>query len=115
MVRLKARPVRRALQEQIRAQPTISFHDVVVDAATRKQEDADATMKVTKIYDPLHMKEESLAPSLLSAIHTALGELALNVASLKQELSSLKRDSASSPKAENPLLRDTNEDRKHWW
>lgn len=41
-------PVRRALQEGIRMQPAIYFHDTVVDAAVWDQEDAEATVAVTK-------------------------------------------------------------------
>lgn len=105
VVGLKAGPVRRTLQEQIREHPTISFHDVVIDAVSWKQEDAEATVAGTMRYGPAHMNEEAL--STLSAIHTKLRELTLYVASLKQELSSLKQDSVSSLKGENPLQRDT--------
>lgn len=45
---LKASPVRRALQERIRVQPAISFHNVVVEAVVRAQEDVEATVPVTK-------------------------------------------------------------------
>lgn len=44
---------------------------------------------------------------------TMLRKLALEVASLKQELSSLKQDWASSPKGESSLQRDPEEDREN--
>lgn len=71
LVGLKAGQVRRALQEQIRTQPAISFHNVVVDAVAREQEDAEATMAVTNRYDPLHMKEEPL--TAVSHTHSIKG------------------------------------------
>lgn len=109
MAKLKVGPVRRTLQKQIRAQPAIYLHDIVGEAVAQEKEDAEATVAVTNRYDPAHMKNKVLAPS-----HTALRELALDVASLKQELSSIKQDPVSSHKGENRLGRDSEEDHKCW-
>lgn len=45
---LKADPVLRALQEKVRVQPTTSCHVAVVDAVVWDQEEAGATVAVTK-------------------------------------------------------------------
>lgn len=50
-------------------------------------------MAVTKKYEPVYLREEAMAPSPLSGLQTALRELTQNVASLNQEMSSLKWDS----------------------
>lgn len=47
---LESGPVRRALQKRIRAQPTISFLDVVMEVFAREQ-DVKATVTVTNSYD----------------------------------------------------------------
>lgn len=54
---MKTEPVRRAIQEQIKAQPTLSFIVTVVEAVAREQEDAEATVTVTKRHEPIHPKE----------------------------------------------------------
>lgn len=60
VVGMKAGPVKRALQERVKAQCTFSFNNIVVDAVAQEQEDAEATMAVTKW---LHLKDEASAPS----------------------------------------------------
>lgn len=106
MVGIKAGPVKRALQEGIGVQPTISFHDTVVNVDAQKQEDAEAAVAVARRYDPLHLKEEVLAPSSMSAIHPVLRVLAQEVASQKQEMSLFKWDLAPPSKSKNLLWRD---------
>lgn len=106
VARQKAGPVRRPLQERIRVQPAISFHDIAADMVAGEQDDADAAIAITKKYDPLHMPEYALAPSPLSAIQSTLQELALDMAFLKQKLSALQWDSILSPMGENLLQWD---------
>lgn len=60
------------------------------------------------------MLKEALAPSLLSAIQSTLKELTLDIASLKQQVSALQWDPAPSPKGENLLWKDPEEDCKCW-
>lgn len=55
MVGFDVGSVRRAMQEQIRVQPTISFYDVVVDTVVQEQADVEANVALTKRFDPSHM------------------------------------------------------------
>lgn len=93
------------------ASPTL-FNNTVVDAVAWEEEDAETSMTVIRRHEPLHLKEEALAPLPLSALQTAIRELAQDVASLKQEISSFKQDMAHPSKGENPLWRDSNEAQK---
>lgn len=68
---MKAWSVRRDQQERINTQPAMSFYDFVVDAVAWEQEEEEATVMETKGYEPLHLKEETLAPSRLSATQIA--------------------------------------------
>lgn len=103
---LKASSVWRALQEKVKAQPTSSFDNAEVDVVAQNQKEADATVAVTKKFEPAYLKEEALAPSPLSAMQTVLTKLAQDVATLKQEVASFKKDSPQPPSGENPLSRD---------
>lgn len=78
---LKAGPVLKALQGKVKAQLTTSF---LIEAV-------DTTVAVTKRFEPAYNKGEALAPSPLSAMHTALMKLAQDLAALKQEVASIKR------------------------
>lgn len=93
-------------------QPVISFQDTMVNVAVQEQEDVEATVTVTKRYEPLHLKEEALALSPLLAIETTLRELAQDMASLKQEMFTFKQNLAHPSKVENTLWRDQEEDWK---
>lgn len=57
---IKAGIAWRALQERVIVQPTTSFHNAVVIAVVREQEEADATVAVTEKYEPVYIKEEAL-------------------------------------------------------
>lgn len=80
--------MQRALQEKVRVQPTTSVHNAMADS---EQEEADATVAVTKKFEPPYLKEEALATSPLSAMQTALTKLALHLATLKHEVASSKK------------------------
>lgn len=67
---------------------------------------------VIKGHEPLHLKEEVLAPWPLPAIQTSIRSLTQVMASMKQEMATFKKDSATCPRDENPLWRDSDEDRK---
>lgn len=54
---MKPGPVRGVLHERIKEQPTTSFHDMVLDAVVWEQEEANATVSVTKKYEPLYLPE----------------------------------------------------------
>lgn len=62
---MKAGPVQRALQENVKVQPTISFHNAVVAC---KQKETDAKVAVTKKFKPANLKEDTLVPSPLSPL-----------------------------------------------
>lgn len=83
---MKAGHVKGAVQEQIKSQPSLTVNDTVVDAAARLQENAEATVVVTKTYEPLHVTEEALAPPHQSAMQTTNRELTQNMASMRQEM-----------------------------
>lgn len=87
-------------------QPTTSFHNAVVNAVAREQEEADATVAVTNKYEPVYIKEEAL-----SALQTVLTKLSQNVASLKQN----KIDSPQPHRAKNLLYSNPKKDQKCWW
>lgn len=101
---MKAGSVRRALQELIKVQPTLSFSDTIVEAVGWKQKDVEATVVVTKRCEPLPSKEEALAPSALLA--------GKNLASMKQEVSTFKQELAHLSNGDNLLWRDPDEDWK---
>lgn len=113
VVMMKAGPVTRALQEQIKAQLSLTFYDTVVDVVVRLQEDAEATMSVTKRHEPLHIREESLAPYPLSAMQNTIRELTQNMASMRQEMSTFKQE-LDHLKGKYLLQRDPDEDQKCW-
>lgn len=59
---LKADPVQRALQENVKAQPTTSFHNGVVDVVAWDQEETDATVAVTKKFEVVSPRKDSSQP-----------------------------------------------------
>lgn len=85
---------------------TLSVNYTVVDT---EQKNVEATMAVTKRHEPLRLKKVALAPSPLPTVQKATWELAPDVSSFKQEMSTFKQDSAHPSKSKNPFRRDPDE------
>lgn len=58
-MRMKAGPARRALQERLKVQSSLSFNDTVVVVVAQQQEEAEATGALTKRHEPLNVTEDT--------------------------------------------------------
>lgn len=65
-------------------------------------------MAVTKRHEPLHVREEGLAPSPLSGMQIIIRKLTQNMASMRQKVSTFKQELTHLSKGENPLQRARN-------
>lgn len=79
---VNAGPIWRALQEQVRSQPSLIFIYVVMQAVTWEQEDVDAIIVKSKVSQPMYFRVEVLALSPLSTLQTAIWELMKNMTSV---------------------------------
>lgn len=113
--RIEAGPIRSALQEWIKAQPAISFHDGVVDAVFAGAGRCVSNHAIDKnIWSITHERGGPKPLTTVCRIHS-IKAILNGRRSLKQELSSLKLDSVPFPNGENPLQRDPEEGWKCWW
>lgn len=69
---VSADPIQGTLQEEMSSQLSFGFNYVVVEAVAQEQEDAEATISVTKRSEPFNLREEVLASSPLSNLQTAI-------------------------------------------
>lgn len=54
VVGIKATPVRSALQEWVKVQPSVTFNDIIVEEVVQEQEDAEVNVAVTKKHELLY-------------------------------------------------------------